>query len=206
MQFSKILEDDEEYNIIECTKLDNNILMYKEKIDKNMHNLVKLKDKQYAIIFEKGKILDLISEEGIFTIIDVPNTSFPEELMDYQIKDDNQQLCVIFFNMNVITNNKFYIRKKHKNDFYGEGDFEFKISNPIKLFNKVVEIRTFYSREELLEKIRERISKIVVSVIKEQENEYILDSTAIREKIDIFKDYGIKIVLCNINDIEFKKN
>ena len=206
MQFSKILEDDEEYNIIECTKLDNNILMYKEKIDKNMHNLVKLKDKQYAIIFEKGKILDLISEEGIFTIIDVPNTSFPEELMDYQIKDDNQQLCVIFFNMNVITNNKFYIRKKHKNDFYGEGDFEFKISNPIKLFNKVVEIRTFYSREELLEKIRERISKIVVSVIKEQENEYILDSTAIREKIDIFKDYGIKIVSCNINDIEFKKN
>ena len=171
-----------------------------------MHNLVKLKDKQYAIIFEKGKILDLISEEGIFTIIDVPNTSFPEELMDYQIKDDNQQLCVIFFNMNVITNNKFYIRKKHKNDFYGEGDFEFKISNPIKLFNKVVEIRTFYSREELLEKIRERISKIVVSVIKEQENEYILDSTAIREKIDIFKDYGIKIVSCNINDIEFKKN
>ena len=206
MHFSKILEDDEEYNIIECTKLDNNILMYKEKLDENMHNLVKLTDKQYAIIFEKGKILDLISEEGIFTIIDVPNTSFPEELMDYQIKDDNQQLCVIFFNMNVITNNKFYIRKKHKNDFYGEGDFEFKISNPIKLFNKVVEIRTFYSREELLEKIRERISKIVVSVIKEQENEYILDSTAIREKIDIFKDYGIKIVSCNINDIEFKKN
>lgn len=206
MHFSKILEDDEEYTIIECTKLDNNILMYKEKLDENMHNLVKLKDKQYAIIFEKGKILDIIGEEGVYSVIDVPNSSFPDELIEYKVKDDNQELCIIFFNMNVITNNKFYIRRKRKNDFYGEGEFEFKIDNPIKLFNKVIEIRTFYSREELLEKIRERISKIVVSVIKEQENEYTLDETAVKDNIDIFKEYGIKIVSCNMCNIVFKKN
>lgn len=202
MHFSKILEDDEEYNIIECTKLDNNILMYKEKLDENIHYLVKLKDKQYAVIFEKGKILDLISEEGVYTILNVPNTSFPEGLADYQIKDNNDSLCVIFFNMEVIKRNKFYITKKRKNNFYGEGEFEFKIDNPIKLFNRVIEIRTFYSREELLEKIRERISKIVVSVIKEKEDEYTFDEAVVQEKINIFKEYGIKIVSCNFENLK----
>lgn len=205
MQFSKIFEDDEEYNIIECTKLENNILMYKEKLDENAHNLVKLKDNQYAILFEKGKILDVIREEGVYTIKDVPNSSFPQELTDYEIKDTSDRLCIIFFNMKVITNNKFYIKNKHKNDFYGEGEFCFKIINPIKLFNKVVEIRTFYSREELLEKIRERISKIAVSVIKEQENEYTLDETAMLKNIDIFKKYGVKMVSVNLQNIKFKK-
>ena len=204
MHFSKILEDDEEYNIIECTKLDNNILIYKQNLDKNAHNLVKLKNNQYAILFEKGKILDLINEEGVYTIIDVPNTFYSQELTDYQIKKNNESLCVIFFNMQVISNNKFYIKKKHKNDFFGEGEFQFRIDNPIKLFNKVIEIRTFYSREELLEKIRERISKITISVIKEHRNEYTFDETVIRNNIDVFKDYGIKIVSCNIENIEFK--
>ena len=95
--------------------------------------------------------------------------------------------------------------KKHKNDFFGEGEFHFKIDNPIKLFNKVIQIRTFYSREELLEKLREKISKIAVSVIKQQENEYTFDETAMLKNIDIFKEYGIKIVFCNIEHIEFKK-
>ena len=205
MHFSKVLEDDEEYNIVECTKLDNNILMYKEKLDENMHYLVKLKDKQYAVIFKKGQILDLVSEEGVYTIINVPNTSFPEDLNDYQIKNNNDGLCIIFFNMDIIINNKFYISKRHKNHFFGEGEFHFKIDNPIKLFNKVIQIRTFYSREELLEKLREKISKIAVSVIKQQENEYTFDETAMLKNIDIFKEYGIKIVFCNIEHIEFKK-
>ena len=108
--------------------------------------------------------------------------------------------------MEVIKNNKFYIRKKRMKDFSGEGKFEFKINNPIKLFNKVVEIRTYFSREELLEKIRERISKTVVSVIKEQNNEYIFDETAVKNSIDIFKEYGIKIISCDINSYKSQLN
>ena len=205
MHFSHVLEDDEEYKMIKCTKLDNNILLCKQKIDENEHYVVKLKENQYAVLFEKGQIWDVIKEEGLYTIKMEPNTSFPEDLNDYQVKDNQDRLCVLFFNMALITGNKFYLKKKHKNDFYGEGTFNFQIEKPLKLFNKVIEVRNYYSREELLEQIRERISKIVTSVIKNQENAYIIEEESINSSIDIFKEYGIKIVSSDIKNIQFKK-
>ena len=205
MHFSKLLEDDEEYHIIECTKLDNNILLYKQKLDENQHYVVKLKDNQYAVLFEKGQVFDIIKEDGIYTIRTEPNTAFPEELNDYKIKNNQDKLCILFFNMEIITGNKFYIKKKHKNDFYGEGSFDFQIENPLKLFNKVIEVRNYYSREELLEQIRERISKIVTTVIKNSTNAYIIEEENINSSVNIFKEYGIKIVSSDIKNIQFKK-
>lgn len=204
MHFSKLLEEDAEYQIIECTKLDNNILLYKQKLDENQSYLVKLKDNQYALLFEKGQIFDIIKEEGIYTIRTEPNTAFPEELNDYKIKNNQDNLCLLFFNREVITGNKFYLKKKHKNNFYGEGSFDFQIENPLKLFNKVIEIRNYYSKEELLEQIRERISKIVTSVIKNSSNAYIIEDN-INSSVNIFKEYGIKIVSSDIKNIQFKK-
>ena len=110
MHFSNILEDDEEYNVLECTKLDNNMLLYKEKLDENQHYVLKLKNNQYAVLFEKGQVLDLVKEEGVYTIRNGPNTTFAEDLIDYKIKNNDDKLCVIFFNMNTITHNKFYIK------------------------------------------------------------------------------------------------
>lgn len=205
MHFSNVLEDDEKYQILECTKLDNNLLLYKKKIDENEHYIVKLKENQYAVLFEKGQIWDVIKEAGLYTIKTEPNTSFPEDLTDYQIKDNQDKLCVIFFNRDIITGNKFYLKKKHKNNFYGEGTFDFQIEKPLKLFNKVIEVRNYYSREELLEQIRERISKIVTSVIKNQTNAYIIEEEVINSSIDIFKEYGIRIVASDIKNIQFKK-
>lgn len=205
MRFSNIFEDDEEYNIIECTKLDNNILIYKQKLDENQHYLVKLKNNQYTVLFKKGQILDMVKEEGIYTIRTEPNTSFSEELNDYKIKNNQDNLCLLFFNMDVITGNKFYLKKKHKNNFYGEGSFDFQIENPLKLFNKVIEVRNYYSREELIEQIRERISKIVASVIKSYANAYIIEEENLNSSVNIFKEYGIKIVGSNIKNIQFKK-
>lgn len=205
MHFSNILEDDEEYNVIECTQLDNNILIFKQKIDENQHHVIKLKDNQFAILFEKGQVLDMIKEEGVYTIRLEPNTSFPEEFNDYRIKNNDDPLCILFFNGNTITGNKFYLKKKHKNDFFGEGSFDFEIEKPLKLLNKVIQVRSYYSREELLEQIRERISKIVTSFIKKHENELILKEEMIRSSVDIFKEYGIKIVASNMKDIQFKK-
>lgn len=205
MHFSNSFEDDEEYNIIECTKLDNNILVYKQKLDENQHYVVKLKQNQCAVLFEKGQIFDMIKEEGVYTIKTEPNTSFPEELIDYQIKDNQDHLCVLFFNMDIITGNKFYIKKKLRKDFFGEGTFDFAIEKPLKLFNKVIQVRSYYSREELLEQIREKISKIVTSVIKDQPNAYIIEEEVINSSINIFKEYGIKILSSNIKNIEFKK-
>ena len=205
MRFSNIFEDDEEYNIIECTKLDNNILIYKQKLDENQHYLVKLKNNQYTVLFKKGQILDMVKEEGIYTIRTEPNTSFSEKLNDYKIKNNQDNLCLPFFNMDVITGNKFYLKKKHKNNFYGEGSFDFQIENPLKLFNKVIEVRNYYSREELIEQIRERISKIVASVIKSYANAYIIEEENLNSSVNIFKEYGIKIVGSNIKNIQFKK-
>ena len=110
----------------------------------------------------------------------------------------------IFFNLNIIKGNKFYIKKRYKNNFYGDGSFDFQIENPLKLFNKVIEVRNYYSREELLEQIRERISKIVTSVIKKNKDEYIIEEV-IHSSINVFKEYGIQIVSCDIKNIQFKK-
>lgn len=205
MHFSKILEDDEEYSIIECEKLDNNILLYKQKLDENQHYVVKLKEKQYAVLFEKGQVLDAIKEEGIYTIRNVPNTTFPEDFSEYITKINEDKLCILFFNLNLITGNKFYLKKKRRKDFYGEGTFDFQIESPLKFFNKVIQVRNYYSREELLEQIRERISKIVTSVIKEQESAYKIEEDVIDSSINIFKEYGIKIVSSDIKNIQFKK-
>lgn len=205
MHFSNVLEDDEKYQILECTKLDNNLLLYKKKIDENEHYLVKLKENQYAVLFEKGQIWDVLKEAGLYTIKIEPNTSFPEDLNDYQIKDNQDKLCVIFFNMDIITGNKFYLKKKRKNNFYGEGTFDFQIEKPLKLFNKVIEVRNYYSREELLEQIREKISKIVTAIIKNQTNAYIIEEEVINSSINIFKEYGIKITSSDIKNIQFKK-
>ncbi len=205
MHFSNIFEDDEQYEIIECTKLDNNILLFKQRLDENQHYIVKLKNKQCAILFEKGQVLDMVKEEGIYTIKTEPNTSFPEEFSDYQIKNNSDSLCILFFNGNIITNNKFYLKKKHNSDFYGEGCFDFQIEKPLKFFNKVIEVRSYYSREELLEQIRERISKIVTLFIKEHKDEYLIKEEMIRSSLDIFKEYGIKIVSSDMRNIQFKK-
>jgi len=198
MHFSNIFEDDEKYITIE-KNLDNNILMYKQKLDENEHYLIKLKENQNAILFQKGQIFDIIKEEGIYTISFAENLN-SKDLSDYKIKDNNDKLCVIFFNMNIIEGNKFFIKKKHKNDFYGEGEFNLIVENPIKLFNKVIEVRTFYSREELLEQIRERIAKNIILAIKEN----IIDEVQMKFRINIFEDYGIKIESCNIDGIKFE--
>lgn len=202
MHFSKILQEDEVYNIIECTKLDNNILVYRKKIDENAQNLVKLKDKQNAMLFEKGQVLDIVKDEGIYTISNALTLNFSEDLSDYKIKDNSDKLCVIFFNMDIIKNNKFYIKKKRKNSLFGEGIFDFQIENPVKLFNKVIQVRNYYSREELIEQIRERISKIVISAIKENSK---IGQEYINASLDVFKEYGIKIVASDIKNINFKR-
>ncbi len=204
MYFSNKLEE-EEYITLEAVKLDNNILMEKQLLDENQHYVVKLKEAQSAILFEKGQVYDIVKEEGIYSIHLGPNTSFPEDLLDYQIKENQDKLCVIFLNRNLITNNKFYIPKKYRNNFYGEGEFEFQIENPIKLFNKVIEVRSFYSREELLEQVRERISKIATEVIKKQGNEYFINEEIIVSSRNILNEYGIKIMGADIKNIHFKK-
>ncbi len=204
MYFSNKLEE-EEYITLEAVKLDNNILMEKQLLDENQHYVVKLKEAQSAILFEKGQVYDIVKEEGIYSIHLGPNTSFPEDLLDYQIKENQDKLCVIFLNRNSIVNNKFYIPKKHRNNFYGEGEFEFQIENPIKLFNKVIEVRSFYSREELLEQVRERISKIATEVIKKQGNKYFINEEIIVSSRNILNEYGIKIMGADIKNIHFKK-
>lgn len=205
MYFSKIWEDDEEYEKIECNVLDNNILLAKQCLDKNQHYVIKIKENQSVILFEKGQIYDLVSEEGLYTILDGNNTLSIQDLEDYVVKDNSDPLCLLFFNHNIITNNKFYLPKKHREKFYGEGNFEFQIDNPIKLFNKVIEIRNVYSKEELLEQIRERIAKIATSVIKDIRSEYVIEEENINSNIDIFTEYGIKITSSDIKNIKFKK-
>lgn len=198
MYFSKIFEDDTELKIVESTKLDNNILLEKIKIDENESNIVKLKNNQCAILFEKGQVLDLIKEEGIYSIRDGKNQMLPQDLEDYKVKNNDDKLCVIFCNLDIIVNNKFYINKKNMN---GEGIFDFRIDNPIKFFNKVITVRTYYSREELLEQIREKIAKIIISIIKEENGTYTFKDEDIYIRLNVFEKYGVTITFCDTENI-----
>lgn len=204
MHFSNRLQD-EEYVTLEAMKLDNNILMEKQTLDKNQHYVVKLKEAEYAILFEKGQIYDMIKEEGMYMLNLENNHNLSEDIEDYHVKDNQDCLCVIFFNQNIIMKNKFYIPKKHKNNFFGEGEFAFQIENPIKLFNKVIQIRKLYSREELLEQIRERLAKVVTAVIKQYQDEYKINEEIICSSVNIFEEYGIKIIAADLKNIQFKK-
>ncbi len=69
----------------------------------------------------------------------------------------------------------------------------------------MIEVRSFYSREELLEQVRERISKIATEVIKKQGNEYFINEEIIVSSRNILNEYGIKIMGADIKNIHFKK-
>ncbi len=124
MYFSNKLEE-EEYITLEAVKLDNNILMEKQLLDENQHYVVKLKEAQSAILFEKGQVYDIVKEEGIYSIHLGPNTSFPEDLLDYQIKENQDKLCVIFLNRNLIIN--FIFPKSTEIIFMGKVNLNFKL-------------------------------------------------------------------------------
>ncbi len=203
MKFVKIQKSNS--NIIECTELNNDVLVRRINLEIYNHIQVRILDKQYAILIEKGEILAVCSEAGDYEIdFDLEDNS--ASLKKWKLYKDEKTktlpLSLVFINLKEITENKFYFKKPIeyvdwtncyydenlkqklplKTQFIGDGKFNFIIENPVLFLNSILGIREHYTKQELLEQIR----KIVVNSIKlgidELGEEYKLSIKLVKNK------------------------
>ena len=207
-------DDIKDSNVIECKKIDNDIIFVKQNVLED--DLVRVDENQCIIMVENGRILDIKKEPDLYAIKNVEKAEISEDLKNLIIRDsENQCLCVIFFNMNVIKRNRLILSKVkvNKKNISLEVMFDFKISNPLSMLSKMIGLRNRFTRAELIEKIREFFINYIKNGINETLEEYELNSltddfTIVenifnKEKQDEkLLEYGIEVFNFRIN--EFK--
>lgn len=225
MKFTKI-EDNAEINL-ECNDLNNDILFRKYQIKEN--NIVLLKENQFLILSEKGKILDIEEEVGKYKI-EEGNSNKVELFKEWQdlniAKSEEEPLSVIFLNRRIINKNKYFIEEPIKYIEYTEneekeyyikisGSYDFYIENPKVFLGRVIGLRNHFSKQELIEQIRKHVVKSIEKGISELSEEYKLDIETIETKSKELKiklsqndsdkkllEYGIKLNYFDIDTLE----
>lgn len=183
MKFLDFKEDILNKKILESKDLDNDIIFRKYNI--SVGDIVKIKENQIVCIIEKGKILDINDKIGTYVIEDIDNEELDDIWKNFIIrKSEDEELCIIFINSNVIKHNKYNISNRIKYDasetdkkleIMLEGYYDFKIVNPKNLLSQVIGLRKVFTKQELIEKVREHIINSIVSGINVITNEYKLD-------------------------------
>ena len=114
MKFGRLTNTADMNNIIECD-LEDDILFRKMPDEIIEKKAVKLKEGQYAILYEAGKVYDAIYKKGMYEIESSTQDNSKGEITRWNDfvppKPDDSKLSVIFFNMNEIKNNNFNIIK-----------------------------------------------------------------------------------------------
>lgn len=222
--------DKKDKNIIECNRLTNDMLFLKYNVSEG--DIIHIKENQFVIMFEKGKVLDVKENAGDFLVgiddkIDESISNDWENLVIRKSEDEN--LCVIFLNINVIAHNKYNIsdpikyvdwKNNESSEIYIklEGFYDFKIENPKMLFSKVIGLRTHFSKQELIEKIRKFILNSIEEGINEISKEYKLDINTLTSKSKELEvrlkqnehdlkllEYGVKLTYFDITNFEITK-
>lgn len=224
------IEDVNDEKIIKCSKLSNDMLFMKYEII--IGDNIEINKGEYAILINQGEVYDIQDEEGYYKIMNEiidSDIDTKEEWKDLHIrKTENDNLCVIFMNKNIIENNKYLISNPIKYiDFSRnepleifislEGRYDFKIENPKMFLSKVIGLRHHYSKQELIEKIRMYVLKSIEKGINEISEEYKLSIENLPEnskKLEInlkqneydrkLLEYGIKLTYFDINKFEIK--
>lgn len=221
----KKITDYNDLNCIECNELTNDILIVKYNI--NVNDVIRIKENQFIGILEKGILLDTKNEKGYYKIIETEEDS--KETKEPSIrKTEKEELCVVFVNNNIIENNRYYIKEPieyidwtYQDEplivkIKAEGIFCFQIIDPIKfLKNMVIGLRNHYSKQELIEQIRNYIVNSIKKGINEVSNEYKININDICEKskeVEIqlstnmydekLLEKGIKITFFDIEKLE----
>lgn len=228
IKFIEITHKKDEEKIVKCNNLSNNMIF--KKYDVSLGDTVEVLDNQYAVLIEKGIVYDVKEKPGSFLImveiIDT-NKDLKEEWKDLKIrKTDNNKLCVIFLNKELIKHNKYVMNnpikyrdwksKKNKQIYIKiEGFYDFKIENPKKLLSKVIGLRAHFSKEELIEKIRNYILSSIEKGINEISEEYKLDIEDLPENSKNLEiklkqneydkkllEYGVKLTYFDIDNLK----
>lgn len=228
LKLTNVYNEIQENKIIKCNKLSNDMIFMKYNID--IGDNIEVNDNEFVVLINKGEVDDIKSENGKYKIInETTNSEIKDEWKDLHIrKIENDEICVIFMNKEVIKNNKYLISNPIKyTDFSSkepieifisiEGLYDFKIENPKMFLSKVIGLRHHYSKQELIEKIRKYVLKSIEKGINELSEEYKLGIDDLPEnskKLEIklkqneydakLLEYGVKLTYFDINKLEIK--
>ena len=141
-------------------------------------------------------------------------------------KSENEKLCVLFINVDIIKSNKYIFNDpiKYTNWENGElsevyikieGLYDFKIENPKKFIGQVIGLRSIYTKQELVERIRKYVLSSIEEGINQVSKEYKLDVKDLPEyskKLEIelkqnkydekLSEYGVMITYFDITKLE----
>lgn len=225
---NNFLEGTENRKIIKCDILSNDMIFM--KYDVSIGNVVEVSDNEYVILIYKGEIFDIKKQKGKYIIESkIADNELSDDWKELHIrKTENDELCVIFLNNNVITNNKYFINDPIKYvDFSNEasdvlikleGNYDFRIENPKEFLGKIIGLRKRFPKQELVEKIRKYVLKSIEEGINEISQEYKLNVNDLPENSkqleiklkqnkydDKLLEYGVKLTYFDINKLEIIK-
>ncbi len=227
MKLEEFHNEENIVDILECNSLTNDTIFLKYEVSEGTK--INIKDNQFVCLLEKGKVLDIKEKPGIYVVTEKKETDREEKIKTLLIrKTEKENLCIVFLNTGVIQNNKYYIKKPIEYidwtfaeeplviKIKGEGKFDFQIVDPLSfLENMVIGLRTHYSKQELIEQIRNYIVNSIIKGITEVSNAYKINIQEICEKSketdigvsqnvydDKLLEKGIKITFFNIEKLE----
>ena len=203
------------------------------KYDVILGDIIEVSDSQYVVLIEKGIVYDTVDKSGQYIVMNEiidSDKDIKDEWKDLKIrKTENNGLCVVFLNKNLIKHNKYIINDPIKyvdwkdgssKEIYikVEGFFDFKIEDPKKLLSKIIGIRNHFSKQELIERIRRFVVNSIEKGINELSEEYKLDIKTLETKSKELEiklkqneydekllEYGVKLTYFDISHLEIAK-
>ena len=226
-----LLENKVDKKIIKCNNLSNDMIFM--KYDVILGDIIEVSDSQYVVLIEKGIVYDTVDKSGQYIVMNEiidSDKDIKDEWKDLKIrKTENNGLCVVFLNKNLIKHNKYIINDPIKyvdwkdgssKEIYikVEGFFDFKIEDPKKLLSKIIGIRNHFSKQELIERIRRFVVNSIEKGINELSEEYKLDIKTLEtesKELEIklkqneydekLLEYGVKLTYFDISHLEIAK-
>ncbi len=202
--------------IIKCGKLNNDIIFM--KYDVSLGDVIIASENEFVILVNKGQVYDYKENEGNYLVKEI-DLEIEEQWKDLFIRDaENNGLCVIFFNKNIIKNNKLLINKevekektfnnkliKYNINIYVE--YDFRIENPRNFLDRIIGLRKVYTKQEIIEKVRKYILNSIEKRINTELEEYKLDIEKLSNNtkmIDNFNEYDSKLLEYGVKLISYK--
>lgn len=221
----------EDKKIKKCESLNDNMIFM--KYDVTLGDIVENTENEFIVLIDKGTVLDAHTQKGQYIVMNEivdQDEDVKEEWKDLKIrKTENDDLCIVFLNKNVIKHNRYFINDPIKYLDWKDGSskkiyikidgfYDFKIEDPKKLLSKVIGLRAHFSKQELIEKIRKYVLNSIEKGINEISNEYKLEVNVLETKSkeleiklkqnkydDKLLEYGVKLTYFDINHLEITK-
>lgn len=223
-------KENSDNKVIESKHLSNDTIFKKYAVSED--DIIRIKRNEIALLIKKGKLLDLKEEQGEYYVNNpiIVDKESVQELKKVVIrKSEKEDLCVLFINVNIIKGNKYIFSDPIKYTDWKNGEssevyirieglYDFKIEDPKKFISQVIGLRSIYTKQELVERIRKYVLNSIEAGINEVSREYKLDVARLPEyskKLEIelkrnkydekLSEYGVKITYFDISKLEVTK-